>query len=218
MAVTTFPSTLTQTDAAHFEAIYREAQGDASRIQWADGRPSPALVNWLNAVAPSIIRCGARVACVGCGLGDDARELMKRGYDVTAFDCSKTAVAWAKKIDQENARCYFSADLFQPPPRWKHRFDLVVEINTIQALTPDLHGPALESISQLMSPHGYLLVICRCREDESVNDDASRWPLTKAELLEHAAAAGLHPVEPLAVFTDDEEPPVCRMRGLFKRA
>jgi len=219
MAVSTFP---VQTSVEYFESIYQDAKGDASRISWADQRPNPALVNWLNAVAPSLIRSGARVVCVGCGLGDDARELMCRGYDVTAFDCSATAIAWAKKIDPINARCYSQADLFQPPPRWRHRFDLVVEINTIHAISPDMHQPALAAIAGLMSPHGYLLVICRGCGDEPMSnssaDESGPWPLTQGELLEAAAAAGLQPVEPLSIFTDDEDPPVQRMRGLFKRA
>lgn len=219
MAVSTFP---VQTSVEYFESIYHDANGDASHISWADQRPNPALVNWLNAVAPSLIRSGARVVCVGCGLGDDARELMCRGYDVTAFDCSPTAIAWAKKIDSVNGRCYTQADLFQPPPRWKHRFDLVVEINTIHALSPEMHQPALTAIAGLMSPHGYLLVICRCGDEPAAStssaEEAGPWPPTQSELLEAASAAGLRPVERVTVFTDDEDPPVQRMRGLFKRA
>jgi SAM-dependent methyltransferase len=206
-----------QTTVDYFESIYAEAHGDASRIRWADGRPHPALVTWLNAVAPSLIRCGSRVCCVGCGLGDDARELMHRGYDVTAFDCSRTAVEWAKKLDPANARCYFEADLFQTPQRWRHRFDLVVEINTIQSLSPDLHFAAMSAIADLVSPKGHLLVICRGAESPASMDDGPPWPLTRNQLVEAAALANLRPVEPVAVFADDEDPPVTRMRGLFKR-
>ena len=59
--------------APDFEAIYATAGGDASRIPWSDGIPNPALVTWLDTVGPSLVRCGARVAVVGCGLGEDAR-------------------------------------------------------------------------------------------------------------------------------------------------
>ena len=47
---------------ADFEAIYADANGNADLVPWADDHPNPALVTWLNAVAPSVIRCGARVA------------------------------------------------------------------------------------------------------------------------------------------------------------
>ena len=206
-----------QTSVEYFESIYAEAHGDASRIRWADQRPNPALVTWLNAVAPSLVRCGSRVCCVGCGLGDDARELMRRGYDVTAFDCSETAVEWARSIDADNARCYVHADLFHAPIRWRHRFDLVVEVNTIQSLTPDLHLAAISAISDLVSPKGHLLVVCRGTESPVRPEDGPPWPLTQHQLTEAAAMASLRAVDPITVFMDDEEPPVLRMRGLFKR-
>jgi SAM-dependent methyltransferase len=201
-----------------FESLYLEAQGDASRIPWADGRPQPALVTWLNAIAPSLIRCGSRVCVVGCGLGDDAREIMSRGYDVTAFDCSKTAVAWAQRLDAANARCYCQADLFNPPAKWKHRFDLVVEVNTIQSLSPDQHASAMKAIANLMSMHGHMLVICRGAEEAVSVEDDPPWALTEQELLEAAALAGLVPVNGVSTFDDDETPPVRRMRALFRRA
>lgn len=204
--------------AERFESVYAEAQGDPSRIPWAHLRPNPALVNWLNAVAPSLIRCGARVLVVGCGLGDDARELLRRGYDVTAFDCSATAIEWARQRDPEHAHYYVQADLFQPQPRWRHRFDLVVEINTIQSLPPDLQPGAMSAIADLASPRGYVLAICRAATTQAVApEDGPPWPLTEAQLLEYAALAGLKPVEPVSVFEDDQTPPVMRMRALFSR-
>ncbi|MDZ4832086.1 MAG: methyltransferase domain-containing protein, partial [Phycisphaerae bacterium] len=84
-----------------FEAIYRDAQGDPSRVRWEDGRPNPLLVSWLDRDAGDALRTGARVAVVGCGLGNDARELARRGYDVTAFDVSPTAIEWARSIDAD---------------------------------------------------------------------------------------------------------------------
>jgi 2-polyprenyl-3-methyl-5-hydroxy-6-metoxy-1,4-benzoquinol methylase len=211
-------ASLVQNPVEQFEAIYADAQGDASRIPWADQRPNPALVNWLNAVAPSLIRSGARVVCVGCGLGDDARELMRRGYDVSAFDCSRTAVEWAKRLDPANARCYQQADLLNPPLKWKRRFDLVVEVNTIQSLPPEMHSATVRAIAELMSPHGRLLVICRGADEPGHLEDGPPWALTREELLEAATTAGLMVDGQLAVFTDDEDPPVQRMRALFRRA
>jgi len=215
--------TTAHTDAPHFESIYAEAHGDAALIPWADEIPTPSLVTWLNAVAPSIIRCGARVCVVGCGLGDDARELMSRGYDVTAFDCSATAIEWAKQNDPENAPCYFTADLFALPARWRHRFDLVVEVNTIQALAPSMHMGAVRAISELVSPNGHLLVICRAFDhhggDEPAHlEDGPPWPLTQKQLLDWTSYVRLVPDGPVQDFMDDEDPPVRRMRTLFKRA
>lgn len=206
-----------QTDAAYFEARYAEAATDQSSIPWASDRPSPALTNWLNAVAPSVVRCGARVAVVGCGLGQDARELINRGYEVTAFDCSETAVHWARQLDPGNAHCYLQCDLFQTPSRWRHRFDLVVEVNTIQSLSPDLHEPAMQAISELLSPHGRLLLICRGTTSRISPDSGPPWPLSEEQVLETTAMAGLEPEGEICCFQDDEDPPVTRIRGVFRR-
>ena len=209
--------TSTTVDPGFFEAMYRDAQGDPARIPWADLVPSPALVNWLNAVAPSLVRCGSRVAVVGCGLGDDARELIARGYDVTAFDWSKVAVDWARDRDPANANCYHHADLFHLPSRWRHRFDLVVEINTIQSLPQAHQGAAFGNLESLLSPRGHLLMICRHSETPVHEDAGPPWAITAADLRSWAASCGLVAEGPIAPFLDDETPPVSRMRVLFHR-
>ena len=206
-----------ETSPDFFEAIYAESAGDPSRIPWEDGHASPALVNWLNAVAASRLRCGARIVTVGCGLGHDARELMRRGYDVTAFDCSATAISWAKQLDPMNASVYQQVDLFDMPARWRHRFDLVVEINTLQSIVPDRRGEAMRNISELLSPHGRLLVVCRGADEPVPYDAGPPWALTEVELLDYATAAGLGPDGVIASFMDDEDPPVRRMRAEMVR-
>jgi len=203
----------------HFESMYRDAHRDASRLPWCDGRANPALVAWLNHVAPKLVRCGSRVAVVGCGLGDDARAIAGRGYDVTAFDCSETAIEWARTLDPSNAGMYHTADLFEYPPKWRHRFDLVVEIYTLQSLPPSMRSEAMQAIAELMGPHGHLLVIARGTEDSVVGvQDGPPWPLTKDELLDAAADAGLAPRGVIDMFQDDETPPKWRLRGTFDRA
>jgi SAM-dependent methyltransferase len=214
MATATLPL---PASSEYFETVYAEARGNAALVPWAKSGPSPALVNWLNAIAPSLVRCGSRVSIVGCGLGDDARETIRRGYDVTAFDCSATAIEWARRLDPAHADCYVQADLFDLPPRWRHRFDLVIEVNTIQSLPPDLQEGAIRSIGELMSPRGHLLVICRAAGSPGAGEDGPPWPIGKDNLLRMTAGAGLVPADPIAVFDDDQAPPVRRMRALFRR-
>jgi len=180
-----------QVFATRYETIYTEAQGDASVIPWADGIPNPAMVTWLNFVAPSLIRCGSRVAVVGCGLGEDARELINRGFDVTAFDVSQTAVNWAKELDADNCHCYNRADLFNLPSNWRHRFDLVVEVYTLQSLPPDARKSALSAIKELLGPHGYMLLICRASKEPVNLADGPPWAITQQELMETTCEAGL---------------------------
>ncbi len=216
--VTTIPTTTTspRTTSEYFDAIYAAAGGDPQRLPWA--RPgsgaSPAFVNWLNAAAPSLVRCGARVAVAGCGPGFDAREAMRRGYEVVGFDCSRTAVAWARRLDPDRSASYVQADLFDPPARWIHRFDLVAEIDNVQSLTPDLHAEAIESLANLMAPHGRLLMICRAADEPVGLEGGPPWPPTEQELLQAASAAGLV-AESLSTFDDDDG--VLRIRAIFRR-
>jgi 2-polyprenyl-3-methyl-5-hydroxy-6-metoxy-1,4-benzoquinol methylase len=208
-----------ETTSDHFEAMYREAAGDPAHLPWERGHAHPALVSWLNAVAPSLIRCGARVAVVGCGLGHDARALARRGFDVTAFDCSITAIQWARRLDPEWADCFVQADLFEVPPRWRRRFDLVVEVHTLQSVSPDLRVEAMTAMRQLASPHGFVLAICRGAGQSAALESGPPWPLTVEELAEAAALAGLVPDGQICSFLDeDRSPPVRRIRALLRRA
>lgn len=200
-----------------FEAVYRHAEGDPSRVRWEDGRPNPLLVSWLDRDARDALRTGARVAVVGCGLGHDARELARRGYDVTAFDVSPTAIEWARSIDADWADVFCVADLFELPSRWKRRFDLVVEVYTIQSMPPVTRNASVAAIESLLHPHGALLVICRGAERPQQLDDGPPWALTIDELRALTSEHGLHAPNGFELSDDDETPQHRRVRALFNR-
>ena len=65
-------------------------------VPWADGLPDPNLVEWAGrAGSAGSDGAGRRALVVGCGLGYDAEFLAGRGFAVTAFDLSPTAIAAA---------------------------------------------------------------------------------------------------------------------------
>jgi hypothetical protein len=74
----------------------------------------------------------------------------------------------------------------------------------------------MRGAAELLSPHGYLLVVCRAAEGPVPLDSGPPWALTERDLKAAAAAADLR-AESIAVFLDNETPPVRRMRGLFRR-
>jgi SAM-dependent methyltransferase len=203
---------------AHFEQVYREAAGDASAVPWAHEGSNPALVAWLNAEAPGLIRPGATVAVVGCGLGDDVRELADRGYDVVGFDCSPTAIAWARRRHTAVADRLMVADLLNLPTTLLRRHDLVVEINTLQSLDPSMRSAAAAGIVSLARPRGSVLTICRAREEGDPLPDEPPYPLTACELERLMGASGFAPSRGLDVYFDDETPPCLRVRGVFRRS
>lgn len=56
-----------------FDKVYRDAQGDASAIFWADLEPNPYLIAWLE--EHPVPDQSLRAVTVGCGAGDDAEAL-----------------------------------------------------------------------------------------------------------------------------------------------
>ncbi len=203
--------------SAFFESVYQEASGDAGAVPWANAAPNPALVSWLNSEAPGLIRPGATVAVVGCGLGDDVRELADRGYDVVGFDCSPTAISWARRRHTVIADRLLLADLFALPSTLARRHDLVVEINTLQAIDPSLRPPAAAGVVSLARPRGAVLVVCRAREEHDALPPEPPFPLTLGELETLMAENGLAPMGPADSFVDDECPPIRRLRAVFRR-
>lgn len=207
-------------EAATFDAIYRDAAGDATRIPWAHGRANPMMVSWLNAEAPGLVRPGSRAIVVGCGLGDDVAELISRGYDAAGFDISPTAIGWARERFPDLASQFSIADLFSLPGKFRHRFDLVIEVYTLQALDPARREQAAAAVASLAGPQGHVLAICRGRDDSHLleNVQGPPWPLCPSELLGLMETSGLRPLRPVDDFMDDEPTPQRRLRGVFVRA
>ena len=131
-----------------FEPLY--AEGDPSKIPWADLKVNPNFEEWL--VRKNLHGEGRRALKVGCGLGDDAERLAELGFEVTAFDISPAAIGWCKKRFPKTKVQYLVHDLFSPPSEWKGAFDFVLEFYTLQVLTPDLRERAIQCISDFVAP------------------------------------------------------------------
>ncbi len=193
-----------------FERLYAEAERGDALVPWADLAPNPHVVEWLERAAPA----PGRALDVGCGLGDTAEELARRGHDVLAIDVSPTAVAAARGRFPQSRADYRALDLRDLPSALAGAFDLVVECYTLQVLPPAARRAIVATLRRAVAPGGTLLVVARGREVEDPEGEMP-WPLTRAE-IEAIADAGFVR-ESFEDFLDDEQPPVRRFRATFSR-
>jgi len=195
-----------------FEALYARAAGNASIIPWADLMPNPNVIQWLD--QHQVAGAGRKALKIGCGLGDDAEELARRGFSTTAFDISASAIAWCRRRYPGSPVAYVVEDLFRAPSEWQGTFDFVLESYTLQVLPPSLRRAAISYIAAFVASHGTLLVVSRGRESDEPQGDMP-WPLTKEELTDFLRL-GLKQVS-FEDYLDDEEPPVRRFRVVYRR-
>lgn len=170
---------------AWFDRLYRQATDGTTSMPWDRESPNVALSSWLEGRRAT---AGASAVQIGCGLGADAEHLASRGWRTTAFDVSPTAVSVARERHPRSPVEYVVADLFDLPADW--RFDLVVEIFTVQALPLSERPAATAAVRSLVAPGGTLVVIQAPRDDKDRDPTGPPWPLTRAE-MEAFAAGGL---------------------------
>lgn len=185
-----------------FDALYNEARGDNEKIPWADLQPNKFLRRW--AERTNLRGNGRKALVVGCGLGDDARFLFDLGFRVTAFDISKTAIEWAKRLHADTTIDFHAADLFVPPRGWLSGFEFVLEVYTIQPLPLEMRSKTIDAISNFVQPRGKLIVVTRGREDDEIPTELP-WALSRRD-LSRFEADGLRQVHFEEMLGDEVDP------------
>lgn len=162
-----------------FDALYKESDGDNTKIHWADLETNKYFREW--AEANDLKGKGRTALVVGCGLGDDAVYLDELGFKVTAFDISPTAIEWAKRLHGDKDIRFEVADLFNTPAEWRLRFDFVLEIYTIQPLPIEMRPDVIDAIAGFVGEKGELVVVTRGRDDDEPVEHVP-WPLSNKDL------------------------------------
>lgn len=201
-----------------FERLYAAAEDGEAVVPWDRGAPHRLLVDW--AERRGLAGHGETAIVVGSGLGEDAEFLARRGFATVGFDIAPTAIEGARRRFPDSAVHYLVADLLDLPVRWRARFDLVVEIFTVQALPVSYRRQATHNVGALVAPGGTLIAIAAARAAARDADDGEvhgpPWPLTRRE-IDAFAAYGIEPVRiediPLPDDPDDH-----RWRAEFRRA
>ena len=112
----------------------------------------------------------------------------------TGFDLSPTAIRRAQELHPDSNVEYVTADLLRLPSDWRHAFDLVVEVWTVQALPDPPRTQAIEAIASLVAPQGDLVVIAIARDDDGPDHrpgDGPPWFLNRNTINKFDTLTGL---------------------------
>jgi methyl halide transferase len=134
----------------HWEEHYRSRS-----IPWDRGATSPALLGWLD---DGELQPG-QVLIPGCGLGHEAVELARRGFQVTALDIAPSALA---HLAAELQTAGVAAECVEADAMtWQttQAFDAIYEQTCLCALDP-LHWAAYEQqLFAWLRPGGRLFAL-----------------------------------------------------------
>lgn len=159
-----------------FEPLYAGANKDGEGVPWANMDTHPSFQRWLK--THPLKGEGRFALVVGCGMGDDAVELEKLGFEVTAFDVSETAIMYCRERFPDSTVNFVQADLLLDQRQWIHQFDFVLEIYTVQALRPKYEATLIRNISSFVASGGELLVIAEVSNKARAFEDGPPWLLT----------------------------------------
>ncbi|SED05868.1 Methyltransferase domain-containing protein [Tenacibaculum sp. MAR_2009_124] len=179
-----------------FETLYSESNEQGEGVPWANMAPHPVFQTWIN--LNSNIGIGKTALVIGCGMGDDAIELEKNGFEVTAFDVSHSAIELCKKRFLHSKVSFIQADLLKGIHEWNQKFDFVLEIFTIQALPPKYEDTLIKNIADFVAPDGQLLMVTEVQKEKRTFKKGPPWLLNKSykkafeshglKLIEHSSS------------------------------
>jgi SAM-dependent methyltransferase len=123
---------------------------------WDVGQPEDALVEFIGSglVKP------CRVLEIGCGNGNDAIFLAKKGFDVTAIDISKNAIENAKsRAKKAEVKCKFLVGDIIEIKHFPEIFEFVYDRGCFHFVPKNKREKYVEIVKKSLAKKGYFLLI-----------------------------------------------------------
>ncbi len=123
---------------------------------WDIGRAQPAVIRLADR---GLVQGG--VLDVGCGTGENALELERRGLQVTGIDIAARAVERARATAAERglAAQFLVHDAFRLAALGR-TFDTLLDVGLFHVLQPEERGPYAASLRGVLRPGGACLLVC----------------------------------------------------------
>jgi cyclopropane fatty-acyl-phospholipid synthase-like methyltransferase len=169
-------------DRNTFESAY------AGQAPWDIGRPQKPFNDMADRISGSVLDAG-------CGTGDTALLLARRGCNVTGIDFIEEAINRARrKAAERGVQATFTVKDAMTLKDWTERFDNVIDSGLFHVFSDEDRRRYVEGLATVLRPGGRLFLMCF--SDEEPGEQGPR-RVSKEEL--HAAfAAGwsIESVEP----------------------
>ena len=135
---------------------------EAKVTPWDVGQPEDALVEFIDS---SVVK-PCRVLEIGCGNGNDAIFLAKKGFDVTAIDISKRAIEIAKeRAKKANVKCNFIAEDATNLKSVSGKFDFVYDRACFHFIPEQKRGEYVQTVKKFLINGGYFFLIVSSDKD-----------------------------------------------------
>jgi 2-polyprenyl-3-methyl-5-hydroxy-6-metoxy-1,4-benzoquinol methylase len=141
--------------------VYKEVP--LKKIPWIYETPPAILIELIN--SGKIKPC--KTIDLGCGTGNYAIYLARKGFTVTGIDISPTAITIAKRnADEKKVKCNFLiADVLADLNELKHYYDFAYDWEVLHHIFPEKRQNYIKNVYNLLNPEGIYLSVSFSEKD-----------------------------------------------------
>jgi ubiquinone/menaquinone biosynthesis C-methylase UbiE len=140
---------------------------------WDIGEPDGEIINL---VEDGTLKRSCKVLEVGCGTGNDAIYLAKKGFEVVGIDLSSSAIQRAKekaKREKVDSRCqFYNADVLDLSFLKETKFDFVLDRTCFGSIDSSKREKFKENIKNVLTRNGKFLLIEISNSDDNTSGDS----------------------------------------------